>query len=194
MIVVCPDQSSIATGQARIHVASFSRRNSSAYYAASQPRGHVVSQGENRSPVPTPCKNYRFPFHGQWEPIGSSGEAEDAEEGVRGLFVACGNGTPLLEPCPEVLDEVAVVVDPLRAGDGRVGTPGRDGGPCAQVPDALAKGQTAITSFNRNWANRMGVGGLGYLASPAVVAASAMLGYMGPPSELGIEWSAERFV
>ncbi|HUG06926.1 MAG TPA: aconitase family protein [Candidatus Limnocylindria bacterium] len=68
-------------------------------------------------------------------------------------------------------------------------------GPCfGQGPDALAKGQTAITSFNRNWANRMGVGGLGYLASPAVVAASAMLGYMGPPSELGIEWKAERFV
>jgi 3-isopropylmalate/(R)-2-methylmalate dehydratase large subunit len=68
-------------------------------------------------------------------------------------------------------------------------------GPCfGQGPDALAKGETAITSFNRNWANRMGVGGLGYLASPAVVAASALLGYMGPPSELGIEWRAERFV
>ena len=68
-------------------------------------------------------------------------------------------------------------------------------GPCfGQGPDALAKGQTAITSFNRNWANRMGVGGLGYLASPSVVAASALLGYMGPPSELGIEWRAERFV
>ena len=68
-------------------------------------------------------------------------------------------------------------------------------GPCfGQGPDALVKGETAITSFNRNWANRMGVGGMGYLASPAVVAASAMLGYMGPPSELGIEWHAERFV
>ena len=68
-------------------------------------------------------------------------------------------------------------------------------GPCfGQGPDALTKGQTAITSFNRNWANRMGVGGLGYLASPAVVASSALLGYMGPPSELGIEWHAERFV
>ncbi|TMB75421.1 MAG: hypothetical protein E6J52_09465, partial [Chloroflexi bacterium] len=68
-------------------------------------------------------------------------------------------------------------------------------GPCfGQGPDALVKGETAITSFNRNWANRMGVGGLGYLASPAVVAASALLGYMGPPSELGIEWKAERFV
>ena len=34
-----------------------------------------------------------------------------------------------------------------------------------------AAGQRAITSFNRNWQNRMGVGGEGYLASPAVVAA-----------------------
>src|SRR3989442_2843175 len=68
-------------------------------------------------------------------------------------------------------------------------------GPCfGQGPDALKKGASGITSFNRNWANRMGVGGLGYLASPAVVASSALLGYMGPPSELGIEWRAERFV
>src|SRR5439155_114458 len=68
-------------------------------------------------------------------------------------------------------------------------------GPCfGQGPDALKKGESAITSFNRNWANRMGVGGMGYLASPAVVASSALLGYMGPPSELGIEWKAERFV
>src|SRR5438105_1545044 len=68
-------------------------------------------------------------------------------------------------------------------------------GPCfGQGPDALRKGESAITSFNRNWTNRMGVGGLGYLASPAVVASSALLGYMAPPSELGMEWRAERFV
>jgi 3-isopropylmalate/(R)-2-methylmalate dehydratase large subunit len=67
-------------------------------------------------------------------------------------------------------------------------------GPCfGQGPDALAKGQRAITSFNRNWQNRMGVGGEGYLASPAVVAASALAGYMAPPSELGIAWDPERF-
>jgi 3-isopropylmalate/(R)-2-methylmalate dehydratase large subunit len=67
-------------------------------------------------------------------------------------------------------------------------------GPCfGQGPDALTKGQRAITSFNRNWQNRMGVGGEGYLASPAVVAASALIGYMAPPSELGLEWAAERF-
>jgi 3-isopropylmalate/(R)-2-methylmalate dehydratase large subunit len=67
-------------------------------------------------------------------------------------------------------------------------------GPCfGQGPDALTKGQRAITSFNRNWTNRMGVGGEGYLASPSVVAASALLGYMGPPSELGLHWDAEAF-
>ena len=61
-------------------------------------------------------------------------------------------------------------------------------GPCfGQGPDALTPGQRAITSFNRNWQNRMGVGGEGYLASPAVVAASALLGYMAPPSELGLD-------
>ena len=56
-------------------------------------------------------------------------------------------------------------------------------GPCfGQGPDALQPGQRAITSFNRNWQNRMGVGGEGYLASPAIVAASALVGYMAPPS------------
>jgi 3-isopropylmalate/(R)-2-methylmalate dehydratase large subunit len=67
-------------------------------------------------------------------------------------------------------------------------------GPCfGQGPDALQRGQRAITSFNRNWQNRMGLGGEGYLASPAVVAASALVGYMAPPSELGLEWDPERF-
>ncbi len=67
-------------------------------------------------------------------------------------------------------------------------------GPCfGQGPDALEKGQRAITSFNRNWQNRMGLGGEGYLASPVVVAASALLGYMAPPSELGLTWNADEF-
>ncbi len=67
-------------------------------------------------------------------------------------------------------------------------------GPCfGQGPDALQAGQRAITSFNRNWQNRMGVGGEGYLASPAVVAASALAGYMAPPSELGLSWDPELY-
>ena len=67
-------------------------------------------------------------------------------------------------------------------------------GPCfGQGPDSLEPGERAITSFNRNWQNRMGVGGEGYLASPAVVAASALAGYMAPPSELGLVWDPEEF-
>jgi 3-isopropylmalate/(R)-2-methylmalate dehydratase large subunit len=67
-------------------------------------------------------------------------------------------------------------------------------GPCfGQGPDALRQGERAITTFNRNWQNRMGVGGEGYLASPAIVAASALAGYMAPPSELGLKWDAETY-
>jgi len=67
-------------------------------------------------------------------------------------------------------------------------------GPCfGQGEDALTPGQRAITTFNRNWQNRMGFGGEGYLASPAVVAASALLGYMAPPGELGLEWKPEVY-
>ena len=67
-------------------------------------------------------------------------------------------------------------------------------GPCfGQGDDALEQGQRAITSFNRNWQNRMGVGGEGYLASPAVVASSALLGYMAPPSALQLRWKADRY-
>jgi len=66
-------------------------------------------------------------------------------------------------------------------------------GPCfGQGPDSLAPGQRAITTFNRNWQNRMGVGGEGYLASPVVVAASALLGYMAPPVSLGLSWNPEN--
>lgn len=67
-------------------------------------------------------------------------------------------------------------------------------GPCfGQGPDALTRGQRAITTFNRNWTNRMGVGGEGFLASPAVVAASALVGYMAPPSALGLEWRPDLY-
>src|SRR5687767_526361 len=67
-------------------------------------------------------------------------------------------------------------------------------GPCfGQGSDALEKGERAITSFNRNWQNRMGLGGEGYLASPSVVAASALAGYMAPPTELGLTWDPEKY-
>src|SRR3954469_14100585 len=84
------------------------------------------------------------------------------------------------------------IADVLRGAGGQI----RESwcGPCfGQGPDALQKGQRAITSFNRNWQNRMGLGGEGYLASPAVVAASALVGYMAPPDELGLRWDPAEF-
>ena len=89
-------------------------------------------------------------------------------------------------------EEIAAVADVLRSVGGQI----RDSwcGPCfGQGPDALKPGERAITSFNRNWQNRMGIGGEGYLASPAVVASSALLGYMAPPSELQLSWKPELY-
>jgi len=104
-----------------------------------------------------------------------------------------GSGTVkkrIEQPEPRLAGES--IADVLRGVGGVI----RDSwcGPCfGQGPDALKAGQRAITSFNRNWQNRMGLGGEGYLAGPQVVAASALAGYMAPPSELGLAWDPERF-
>jgi 3-isopropylmalate/(R)-2-methylmalate dehydratase large subunit len=107
------------------------------------------------------------------------------------VFPGSGGVKRLIEnPEPRLGGES--VADVLRAAGAKI----RESwcGPCfGQGPDALAPGERAITSFNRNWQNRMGVGGEGYLASPTVVAASALAGYMAPPTEIGLRWDAERF-
>jgi 3-isopropylmalate/(R)-2-methylmalate dehydratase large subunit len=105
--------------------------------------------------------------------------------GSRGVKQAIENSDPRLNG--------KSVAEVLRSAGGQI----RDSwcGPCfGQGPDALTKGERAITSFNRNWQNRMGYGGEGYLASPAVVAASALLGYMAPPTELGIRWDPKVYI
>jgi 3-isopropylmalate/(R)-2-methylmalate dehydratase large subunit len=48
----------------------------------------------------------------------------------------------------------------------------------------LAPGARCVSSTNRNFPGRMGAGGRVHLASPAVVAASAVLGRLGSPDEL----------
>ncbi len=112
---------------------------------------------------------------------------------VKELVVFPGSGGVKLQierPDPRLGGES--IADVFRAAGGEIRRSWC--GPCfGQGPDALEKGERAITSFNRNWQNRMGYGGEGFLASPSVVAASALLGYMAPPSELGIEWDAERY-
>ncbi len=106
------------------------------------------------------------------------------------IFPGSGGVKQQIEQSEPRLDGESVA-DVLRSAGGQI----RDSwcGPCfGQGEDALKQGERAITSFNRNWQNRMGVGGEGYLASPAVVAASALVGYMAPPSELGLEWKPEE--
>ena len=44
----------------------------------------------------------------------------------------------------------------------------------------------------RAWVTRRSISSL-TLRSPAVVAASALVGYMAPPSELGLKWNPEEF-
>jgi 3-isopropylmalate/(R)-2-methylmalate dehydratase large subunit len=117
----------------------------------------------------------------------------DRVKGKHEFIVFPGSGTvkrEIEQPDPRLGGESIAQV--LRASGAEI----RESwcGPCfGQGPDALDKGERAITSFNRNWQNRMGVGGEGYLASPAVVAASALAGYMAPPSELGLVWDPEAF-
>jgi len=58
-------------------------------------------------------------------------------------------------------------------------------GPCLGMSmGVLAPGARCISSSNRNFPGRMGAGGRVHLASPAVVAASAVLGRIGSPDEL----------
>src|SRR3954464_3848661 len=80
------------------------------------------------------------------EPIECSGEAEDAEEGLGGLLVAGRYRAPFFQACPEVFDQVPVVVDPRWAGDWCVGALGRDGRAGADVPDPLAEGVGGVAA------------------------------------------------
>ncbi len=60
-------------------------------------------------------------------------------------------------------------------------------GPCLGMSmGVLAPGARCISSTNRNFPGRMGAGGRVHLASPVVVAASAILGRIGSPAEVEI--------
>ncbi|HEY1726749.1 MAG TPA: homoaconitate hydratase family protein [Candidatus Baltobacteraceae bacterium] len=61
-------------------------------------------------------------------------------------------------------------------------------GPCLGMSmGVVAPGMRIISSTNRNFRNRMGTGGRVHLATPVVVAASAILGRIGTPDELPVE-------
>ncbi|HVA37839.1 MAG TPA: aconitase family protein [Candidatus Dormibacteraeota bacterium] len=59
-------------------------------------------------------------------------------------------------------------------------------GPCLGMSmGVLAPAMRCVSSSNRNFPGRMGAGGRVHLASPAVVAASAVLGRLASPQEVG---------
>jgi 3-isopropylmalate/(R)-2-methylmalate dehydratase large subunit len=61
-------------------------------------------------------------------------------------------------------------------------------GPCLGMSmGVLAPGARCVSSTNRNFPGRMGTGGRVHLASPAVVAASAVMGRIASPDELPAE-------
>lgn len=55
----------------------------------------------------------------------------------------------------------------------------------------LGDHQVAVNTFNRNWKGRQGTPkSRSFLANPYIVAASALLGHIGTPSDLGLTWGA----
>lgn len=65
------------------------------------------------------------------EPIEEGCEADDAHEADGGFLIAGSDSAPLPEPDPEPLDLISVVVDPMRASDGRLVALRRDRRRCA---------------------------------------------------------------
>ncbi|MDQ7030776.1 MAG: 3-isopropylmalate dehydratase large subunit [Ardenticatenia bacterium] len=105
---------------------------------------------------------------------------------VRGKRVAPGTRLLVVPASSEVLQEALArgyIADLVEAG-AIIGTPGC--GPCmGNHMGVLAAGEVCISTANRNFRGRMGNPHAEiYLASPAVVAASAVAGHIAGPDEL----------
>ncbi|MDX1383631.1 MAG: 3-isopropylmalate dehydratase large subunit [Thermoanaerobaculia bacterium] len=119
----------------------------------------------------------------------TNGRVEDLEQVHRvlsGRHVAAGTRLLIVPASSEVLAEAVRRgwVGDLMAAGAVFGTPGC--GPCmGNHLGVLAPGEVCISSANRNFRGRMGTPEAEiYLASPAVVAASAVLGRIASPREV----------
>ncbi len=75
---------------------------------------------------------------------------------MRRSLVAGRDRAPLLEPCPEALNPVAVSIGPVRAGYGCLLALGRDSQEGSDAPDALAKGVAGVTPVRHDPAGAPG--------------------------------------
>jgi homoaconitase/3-isopropylmalate dehydratase large subunit len=119
----------------------------------------------------------------------TNGRLEDLEIArrvVRGKRVAPGTRLLIVPASSEVLEAAVAsgAIAELLAAGAVVGTPGC--GPCmGNHLGVLAPGEVCVSSANRNFRGRMGTAEAEiYLASPAVVAASAIAGRIVHPAEV----------
>ena len=120
----------------------------------------------------------------------TNGRLEDlalAAEVLRGQRVAAGTRLLVVPASSQVYAEAIErgYMQILLAAGAAIGTPGC--GPCmGNHLGVLAPGEVCISSANRNFKGRMGEPEAEiYLASPAVVAAAAVAGYIIDPREIG---------
>ena len=113
-------------------------------------------------------------------------DLETAAQILRGRHVAPGTRLLVIPASSEVLIEgmkTGILQELIDAG-AMLGTPGC--GPCmGNHMGILAPGEVCISTANRNFKGRMGQPDAEiYLASPAVVAASALVGMIVDPREV----------
>src|SRR5215210_4523741 len=85
-----------------------------------------------------------------FEPVYGCRHAEYAHEGAFGLLIAGRDGAPLFQSRPAALDEVAVGVDPGRAGHWGLIALRRNGRTRAEVPDEHAERMRGVTPIGHD--------------------------------------------